>query len=588
MITTEMYEGQGFGNQLWSYVVTRVLAMDKKLNFGIQNPHKFKGVGFLNLDMGENVAGGDGPQGGPPYKLPEGIKFYYSEKVIRHPKNDFDIRTIDRGLDDLVDGTKIDGNFQAEEYIEHHKDEIRSWLSYQRVDLDIDVCGENICVINFRGGEYKGNASIYLRRKYWRDAVQKMKMIEPNMVFHVVTDDPEAAKRFFPKYDIRHYGIHGDYQAINSAPYLILSNSSFGFFPAWLNQNLKVCIAPKYWAAHNFSDGYWSCSTNITRDWIYLDRNGTEFSYDECISELQKFKHINDELFEQKKIKEALVLVSSFNNDLSWLPRYSDNYYVFERGIGSGIPSSVESKKVRFVPNNGSNFKDYFTYIIENYENLPEEIYLLKGNVFPRHVRQHVFDSYIDQSAPCSIIDKSRHRTSFPLDFFGNDGLYCELNSDWFVFTGTPWMYFQSLNDFHKYFDQSYKSKMYTRFSIGAEYKTTRDVIKRIPKENYEKLLEIVSHGGQPIGYTAECFIVERALDQLWSNDYRGSNGVMPKAGKLPIASDRKVNKRRLTRLFYTLIGAAAKVLNTTIVCLIFVKNFVFNRSRLIKNFWFS
>lgn len=58
MIVTELYDGQGLGNQLWSYVVTRVLALDRGFEFGIINPEKFKGSSFLSLDFGKQVLGG--------------------------------------------------------------------------------------------------------------------------------------------------------------------------------------------------------------------------------------------------------------------------------------------------------------------------------------------------------------------------------------------------------------------------------------------------------------------------------------------------------------------------------------------------
>ncbi|GAH68596.1 unnamed protein product, partial [marine sediment metagenome] len=58
MIVTELYNGQGLGNQLWSYVVTRVIALDRGFDFGIMNPEKFKGKDFMSLDFGKEVIGG--------------------------------------------------------------------------------------------------------------------------------------------------------------------------------------------------------------------------------------------------------------------------------------------------------------------------------------------------------------------------------------------------------------------------------------------------------------------------------------------------------------------------------------------------
>ena len=585
MLVSELYEGQGFGNQLWTYVFTRVLSLDKEVQFGIQSPEKFKGLGFLDLDMGQQVKGGSGPEGGPPTKLPDGIEHYYSERVILHPKLDVDIRFLDPGFQEVVDNTKIEGIFQAEDYIAHRKENIRSWLRYEPKQLDIDFSDPDICVINFRGGEYKGNSKIFLRRKYWIDAVAHIKSFNPKVNFVVITDDPPTARKFFPKYPIRHYGIHGDYQAINTATYLIVSNSSFAFFPAWLNSRAKICVAPKYWAAHNESDGYWCCGYNIVRDWTYLDRDGSTCDFDECIAGLAKFQELHSDMYEQKKISGALVIVSSFNHDLSWLPRYSDNYLIFERGRGSGLPSTIDRDKVRFVTNNGSNFKDYFSFIIENYDNLPEVVYLIKGNVFPRHVRQHVFDTYTNQTESCSIFDRKKHHVHFPLDFFDSNNKYCEMNSDWFVHTGVPWKYFQDLDSFFQHFDKSLKPKMYTRFSIGAQYIVTRELVKKIPKQMYEGLFEIVSHGGLPIGYTAECYIVERGLERLWQHKPNFSEQIIASPEPLLPCSSAKIEKPIYKKILFTAMDLSARLTKGPFAYVRLLYGAIVNRYKLLRNY---
>ena len=55
MIITELCDGQGLGNQLWSYVFIRTLALDRGLEFGIMNPEKFKGKNFITLDYGKKI-----------------------------------------------------------------------------------------------------------------------------------------------------------------------------------------------------------------------------------------------------------------------------------------------------------------------------------------------------------------------------------------------------------------------------------------------------------------------------------------------------------------------------------------------------
>jgi hypothetical protein len=56
MIMTEMYHGQGLGNQLFCYVTTRCIAADKNVEFGLKGlknlgdrRYNDKGLYFMNL-----------------------------------------------------------------------------------------------------------------------------------------------------------------------------------------------------------------------------------------------------------------------------------------------------------------------------------------------------------------------------------------------------------------------------------------------------------------------------------------------------------------------------------------------------------
>ena len=290
MIVTEIYNGQGLGNQLWCYVVTRVIAKDKNYDFGIKSPEKFKCNDFMNIDFGKKVIGGYSLyEGGKPIRLPEGIKHYYNEKKILHPINGVDIRIYDEKLINIRDNTKIDGIMQVEKYIAHRKEEIREWLRVKKEYECYDFSDDNICIINFRGGEYISIPNVFLPKKYWDDAMINMRKINKNLRFVVITDDVITAKKFFPNLDVLHFSISKDYVIIKNAHYLILSNSSFAFFPAWLNENLKACISPKYWSQYNTSDGFGGCGYNIIKGWMYQNRDGKLEDYNSCTKELEEY-----------------------------------------------------------------------------------------------------------------------------------------------------------------------------------------------------------------------------------------------------------------------------------------------------------
>jgi len=297
MIITEIYNGQGLGNQLACYVTTRVVALDKGFDFGIMNHHKFKCLDFMDLNFGLPVVGGSSPyEGSPPTTLPEGITNYFREKDIRHP-NGSDIRIDDPLLELINDNTKIDGVFQSEKRIIHRKEEIKKWLRVKPEKDCYDYSNENICVINFRGGEYANVPEFYLSRSYWENAINRMREINPNFEFIVITDDVGRAKQFFPNFQVLHFDIAKDYTIIKNAHYLILSNSSFPYFATLTSETIKYILAPKYWGRHNISDGYWSCGYNIFQNHNYIDRDNNLFTYEECVKEFDEYKLINDKFY---------------------------------------------------------------------------------------------------------------------------------------------------------------------------------------------------------------------------------------------------------------------------------------------------
>jgi len=337
MIITELYKGQGLGNQLACYVTTRVLALDRGIEFGIMNPEKFKGKDFFeNIDYGSVVVNGKGPEGGPPIKLPNGIDYYYQERAIKHPLNGSDIRLYDDNLMKVSDKTKIDGLMQGEKYFLHRRNEIRAWLKV-RAEYDCrDYSDDNTCVINFRGGEYARVPEFFLKKEYWENAVKEMLAINNLFRFIVITDDVLSAKKVFPHFPVYHFSIGKDYSIIKNARYLILSNSSFGWFPAWLNENLQFCIAPKYWARHNISDGYWSLGYNITSGWHYLDRDGKLSDYENCLNEWNLYIESNSYFFDpqSKKNEEVKIIKKSIREILRGLaPKWLKMFIREARGI---------------------------------------------------------------------------------------------------------------------------------------------------------------------------------------------------------------------------------------------------------------
>jgi hypothetical protein len=288
---------------MWQYAVCRTIAELKGYNWGINSSPThdyFNGknqMDFMNIYFGENI---------------KGITKEFHEKwILINHVDQVNITMFDRRLYDIEDDTVMLGDngaygglFQSEDYIINRQSDVFEWFNikkeysekYDTILSEYNIkLDDDLCVINFRGGEYNGLHNVLLRREYWKDSINHMLVVNPNMKFLVITDDISLSKSFMP-FDIptMHVDVGFDFYVVNQSKWLIISNSSFGWWAAWLNNKSKLTIAPKYWARHNVSNGYWATGDVYSRFFKYMDREGNLIEYDESRTQAEEFyKKIN-------------------------------------------------------------------------------------------------------------------------------------------------------------------------------------------------------------------------------------------------------------------------------------------------------
>lgn len=292
MIGTEFLQGQGLGNQLFCYVSARCIAEDLGADFATAgqeqlavNIHSKKGMYFMDMDLGLPVTKKEDF-----HIYQEKEQRLFIKSCVHDMTHGCYVAGADEEIYQIADNTLLYGNLQAERYFRHHREEIKQWLKVKEEYDSYEYTKDNLCIINVRGGEYADSRALFLRRKYWLDAMKRMREIRSDMEFMIVTDDVAAANRILPEVEAHHFELAKDYVTIKNAKYLILSNSSFAFFPAFTSETVEKIIAPKYWARHNVSDGYWASEQNIYDGFFYLDRNGQLFDAQECRKELELYK----------------------------------------------------------------------------------------------------------------------------------------------------------------------------------------------------------------------------------------------------------------------------------------------------------
>ena len=292
MIGTELTKGQGLGNQLFCYITTRCIAKDHGYDFTIlgkdtmaNNIHSDCGLYFMDLDYGCDAS-------------KESFSSEYHEKEDRlfiansvsDVNNGVYVTGADLDLLNIEDGTLLYGNMQDEKYFISHLEEIKEWLKVKTEYDCHEYSREHLCIIHLRCSDYMDSPELYLRKKYWIDGMKHMKTIDPEMEFMIITNDVKEAGKILPGIEAHNFDLAKDYSIIKNAQYLLLANSSFSYFPAITSDTVKYILAPKYWARHNVSNGYWASEQNIYSKFHYMDRKGKVFTAGECREELEKYK----------------------------------------------------------------------------------------------------------------------------------------------------------------------------------------------------------------------------------------------------------------------------------------------------------
>ena len=294
LIGTEFLDGQGLGNQLFVYVTARSIAEERGCAFGTagqecfaNNIHSRRGMYFMDIDLGVEIT----PE------MAAGMNRFDDEDTrifLGNSRHDLThgcfISGAKASIHEVPDNTLLYGNLQDESYFAFCRDKLREWLPVKPEYDSAEYTADDLCIINMRGGEYAGDPALCLDRRYWVSAIRKMKKINPAMRFMIVTEDEATAHRILPEYEAHHFDMGKDYVTIRNARYLILSNSSFAVLPAMTSTELQYAIAPKYWARHNVSDGYWASEQNIYGFLHYLGRDDREYTAEECRAELEVYK----------------------------------------------------------------------------------------------------------------------------------------------------------------------------------------------------------------------------------------------------------------------------------------------------------
>lgn len=328
MIKIIFKKGQGLGNQLWLFAVAKSICEKLNQDLFIEDLHNFKGKSFLTLDYS--------PKNNFEIINERNTKFkVFSEKVFYDYELRYLVSSYDENILKIYGDTILDGIFQSEKYFFEDIDKLKRYIKPNKSSLNKNKISEEFCILNIRGGEYKRHKDFMLSKIYWINAMKNFKKNFNIFKFKIVTDDSKYAYSLFPELEIIHNSIEKCYCTIYNCKNIIVSNSSFSYFPCKTGLKKNV-IAPMYWARPIKNNGRWISPGNIYSDWFWQDKNGKIHNYDECL----KITKLTENFYK----KEFTVLINKKNipssGALNFLPKYAKRFlkkilsYIFPKHVG--------------------------------------------------------------------------------------------------------------------------------------------------------------------------------------------------------------------------------------------------------------
>lgn len=275
MILINFRDGQGLGNQLW-LLFTAIYLTDKlKRVLKIRNIQKFKGKALIDKNFLKDIKIFNSKDINLDWTVIEAfpyVELSSKEKIYFQENNDF-IEIVK-----LFSHVEISGNFQSINLLPEPKKALKYFHNFTYDDLFYSQKG--ICIINIRGGDYLGiKKSPCVEIEYFLNAMNYVKNLVKDVKFFIVTDDYDYAGIILPNVKIIKGNLEDDFKNLYLAKYLILSNSSFAFFPTFISPNLRFAIAPYRWAASNkkVKNKAWFSPHNYSKKFIFMGNNGEIF-----------------------------------------------------------------------------------------------------------------------------------------------------------------------------------------------------------------------------------------------------------------------------------------------------------------------
>jgi hypothetical protein len=225
-------------------------------------------------------------------------------------------------------------------------------------------------------------------------------------------------------------------------------------------------------------------------------------------------------------------VIHNFNTVPTELLEHCKDYVIYDCSTDKAVKEKLHlmNFNVIDIENTGHNITTYFSYFADNYDNLPDVICLLKGNMIGRHCSREFFEQVYDNKYFTFLYDEKQYWDKFAkfkengeknepdTTFLAMENVYVEKNNSWYVESPNhPKKYFNDADDLLRFIYKKPMIPQYFMFSPGACFIVRKEQVLKHSKEFYINLNKIMNYALDP-SFPSEAHQVERILPIIFTS----------------------------------------------------------------------
>lgn len=230
---------------------------------------------------------------------------------------------------------------------------------------------------------------------------------------------------------------------------------------------------------------------------------------------------------------DTFFVIHNYNTVPEDILSFCKDYIIIDASTDKKVTYTLQKKGYNYIhiKNTGHNITSYFDYFADNYDNLPENICLCKGNMLGRHCSKEYFSRVYNNKyftflyEDKSIIQKLKQQgigvnKDEPLECLISESHYIEENTSWYVESPDhPHRYFDDYNSLLTFIYKNPIIPKYNVFSPGACYIINQNQIKKHTPVFYRNLNKIMNYDLRP-NFPSEAHQIERMLPIIFGESY--------------------------------------------------------------------